>query len=68
MTAADFFYLSAGAAIWISLITWIFVFYKIIHIATKAELEIQSVKNTLKLTGLNLISKILDMSKGGEKK
>jgi hypothetical protein len=66
MTASDFFFVSAGLSIWIVLSTWVFIFYKIIHIITETELKIKSVKNTLKLSGLTLLSKILGLTKGGE--
>lgn len=64
VTAVDFFFISAGLTIWIFLLGWVFVFFKISRLIREAELEIKSVKNTLKLTGLNLISKII--RKGGE--
>ena len=66
MTASDFFFVSAGLSIWIVLGTWVFIFYKIIHIINETELKIKSVKNTLKLSGLTLLSKILGLTKGGE--
>ncbi|GEM_PF-6931179 len=66
MTAINFFFISAGLAICIFLVTWIFIFYKIIRLINLAELEIKSVKNTLKISGLTLISKILNLTKGGD--
>lgn len=66
MTAVDFFFISAGLAICISVATWIFIFYKIVHLISTAELEIKSVKDSLKLSGLTLISKILNLKGGGK--
>lgn len=48
------------------MIASIFLFYKIIKLISTAELEVKSIKDSLKLTGLNLISKILGLGRGGE--
>ncbi len=67
MTAADFFFVTAGLSIWIVVATWVFIVYKILRLITIAEVEVKSVKNSLKLSGLTLLSKILGLTKGGEK-
>lgn len=66
MTSADFFFISAGVGIWVAIITTTFLVYKIIKLVTETELEVKSIKNNLKLSGLTLISKLLGTSKGGE--
>jgi hypothetical protein len=66
MTAADFFFITAGLSMWIIILTWLFIFFRIIRIIAKAESDVASLKNTLKLNGLKLLSKVLGSSKGGE--
>lgn len=66
MTIADFFYITASIAIWVTIITGIVIFYKINRIIAIAELKAKSVKDMLKLSGLTLLSKILESTKGGE--
>lgn len=64
VTAIDFFFISAGITIWIVLLSWLFIFFKIARIMKQAEIEVKSMKDNLKLTGLNLIGKVL--GKGGD--
>lgn len=66
MTIADFFYITASLAIWLTIILWIIIFYKVNRMIALAELKAKSVKETLKLSGLTLLSKILDSTKRGE--
>ena len=61
MTISDFFFVSAGMAIWIMLITWLFIFYKILILIAKIQLEVSSVKNIFKFTGMKLLSKLLGL-------
>ncbi len=63
MTSQDFFFIAAGISVLIVLATWLFIAYKIINLISKAEIEIKSLKGNLKLGGLNLISKILNLKK-----
>ena len=66
MMASDFFFISAGIAIWISMITTIFVVYKVVKFISKTKTEVSTVKNSLKLAALTLLGKVLGISKGGE--
>lgn len=67
MTATSFFLISAGLGIWFAMIASVYIVYKILKLINTAEIEVKSIKSSLKLTGLNLISKILGSPKGGEK-
>lgn len=58
--------ISAGLGIWFAMIASVYIVYKILKLINTAEIEVKSIKSSLKLTGLNLISKILGSPKGGE--
>jgi len=62
----SFFFISAGIGIWFVMIASVLLVYKVYKLISTAELEVKSIKDSLKLTGLNLISKILGIGKGGE--
>ena len=66
MTAMSFFFISAGVGIWFVKIASVLIVYRVLKVISTAELEVKSIKDNLKLTGLNLISKILGIAKGGE--
>ena len=66
MTAMSFFFVSAGLGIWFVMIASVLLVYRVFKLISTAELEVKSIKDSLKLTGLNLISKILGIAKGGE--
>ena len=67
MTAQDFFFIAAGISVLLVLATWLFIAYKLIRLISKAEMEITTLKGNLKMGGLNLMSKILNFKKGGDK-
>lgn len=48
------------------MIVSVLIVYKIVKLINTTEIEIKSIKNSLKLTGLNLISKILGPANGGD--
>jgi len=66
MTMADFFYITASFAIWVTIISGVIIVYKLNRLFTLAELKAKSIKDMLKLSGLTLLSKILESTKGGE--
>lgn len=66
MVATNFFFISAGIGIWFIMIVSVLIVYKIVKLINTTEIEIKSIKNSLKLTGLNLISKILGPANGGD--
>lgn len=68
MTIADFFYITASLAIWITIISGVIIFYKVNRVIALAELKAKSLKDTLKLSGLTLLSKILESTKRGDER
>lgn len=67
MTPVDFFWVSASFGIWVLLISWLFILYKIFRFVNESKQEFSDFKNNIKLGFLTLISKLLGIPKGGEK-